>query len=165
MLLASLAAGCGSNASGFETTVDDTVVETSIGVPPAPPPAEVLDAELVFFDADGMDARITEPPDGPITDVPALRRFARRHVDGMPQLDDAREALAEGKVLVGGAVSSGCFAADGAILGLVAGDIRLIPVGLPDEGPEIACVRAITSVALMAIDPADVPDGATIQGT
>lgn len=162
-----LAAGCGSDAAGSDSTVAVHVSDhaPSTERPKNPPPAEVLDATVVFFDADGIDARIAAPPPGPITGTAGLEAFARRHVDDDPALGSAAaDALEDGKVLVGATVSSGCFAADGALLVLFDGDVRLIATGLPDPDPDIACVRAITSVALAAIDPSDLPDGATIQG-
>lgn len=133
--------------------------------PSSPPPAEVLDATVVFFDADGRDEQLTAPELGAITDAGGLDKFTARYVDGEPELGPAAaEARAAGKVLIGGVVSSGCFPADGADLVLVADGVRLLPIGLPDEDPHIACYRAITSVALVAIDPVDLPD-ASIQGT
>jgi len=130
-----------------------------------PPPAQVLEATVVFFDPDGRDEQADAPEMGAITDAPRLATFAARYVDGEPALGRAAAAaLAEGKVLVGGVVSSGCFPSNGAILVLMANGIRLLPDGLADEDPDLACYRAITSVALVAIDPADLPD-ATIQGT
>ncbi len=71
---------------------------------------------------------------------------------------------ATARCLIGGAVSSGCFAADGARLAFTAADVRLLPVGLPPDDPDLACVRAITSVALVAIDASELPAGLPIRG-
>jgi len=173
-----LAAGCGSvaqvadvdDASEVDVTTERAPTTSHGPVttegPTSPPPAEVLDATVVYFDADGVDEQRTDPPIGLITSADGLAAFERRHVDGEPGLGNAaRDALSDGRVLVGGVVSEGCFAADGAFLGLVAIGVRVLPKGLPDEDPEIACVRAITSVALLAIDPADLPENANIQGS
>ena len=126
----------------------------------------MLDATLVYFDSDGRDEHISEPALGLILEPAALDAFARRYVDDDPGLPDAAtDALADGQVLVGGVVSVGCFAASGGRLIVVDGDVRPDPVGLPDPEPDVECYRAITSVALLAIDPDDLPAGATVQGS
>jgi len=170
VVLGLFAPGCAGGASGSDTTepTTDTTTgdETTTTHLRVPPPAEVLDAELVYFDPDGTDERIADPPDGLITDQAGLRAFQQRYVDGEPALDAAAsQALAGRKVLIGGVVSSGCFPATRAVLGDISGDVRLIPVGVPDDDPEIACVRAVNSIALVAVDPAELPAGATVQGT
>ena len=153
-VVAVFAVGCGPPSSGLGS-----------GGPIAPPPAEVLDATVVFFDADGTDQQRDAPPPGVIADTSALDAFAQRYVDGDPLLGSAaREALDDGKVLIGGAVSSGCFAAEGTRLAFTAADVRLLPVGLPPDDPDVACVRAITSIALVAIDARELPAGLPIRG-
>ena len=145
-----LAVGCGVDAGGSDGRV----------------PVEVLDATVVYFDSDGIEERAAEAPGGAITDADELATFARRYVDGEPALGSAAsDALERGEVLIGGVVSQGCFAAAGAQLALVDGEVRMLPVGLPDDDHDVACARAITSVALVAIDPADLPAGTTVQGS
>ena len=85
----------------------------------SPPPAEVLDADVVFFDADGADEQPDLPPPAVIADVTALEAFVQRYVDGE----------------------------------------------LPRDDPDLACTRAITSIALMAIDVDELPAGLPIRGT
>ncbi|MET0325065.1 MAG: hypothetical protein ABW219_07585 [Ilumatobacteraceae bacterium] len=167
-----LSAGCGSagpaasggsdpSGSGPSTSQSPP---TTFG-PIAPPPAEVLDATVVYFDADGGDRQPASPPPAVIADAGALDAFVQRYVDGDPPLGAAaRHALDDGQVLIGAAVSSGCFPATGALLAFTAADVRLLPVGLPADDPDIECVRAITSVALVAIDAQALPAGLPIRG-
>jgi hypothetical protein len=126
--------------------------------------AETLDATVVYFDADGMEGPRPAAPLGAIVDADGLETFARRHVDGDPALGTAAaDALADGEVLIGGPVSSGCSTSESGRVVFVGGDVRLQPVGL-DEDPDVDCARAFVSVALMAVDPVDLPEGSTIQG-
>ena len=126
----------------------------------------MLDATVVYFDPDGTDQQPRVPPPPVIADVTALDAFAQRYVDGAPPLGSAAgDALNDGLVLVGGTVSSGCFAAEGARLAFTAVDIRLLPIGLPPEDPDLMCERAITSIVLMAIDASELPAGLPIRGS
>lgn len=167
-----LTIGCGPNVAGAPGEADtadgaDTIETVPVTRPEQvihPPPAQVLDATLVYFDPDGIDDAAAAPAAGLIDDLAGLDAFAERYVDGDPRLRSAAAAaLHAGKVLIGGPVSSGCFPAGGAILGLTGAGIQLIPDGLPAEDPNVMCVRAITSIALVAILPADLPD-AEIRG-
>ena len=92
-----------------------------------------------------------------IDDQGDLDAFIARYVDGDVALVAAADALAAGDVLIGGVVSIGCSPADGALLVLTAAGVDLLATGV-EEDPDITCIRAITSIALMAIDPADLPD-------
>lgn len=157
--LAALAFGTSCGEAGG--TVADPSDSTRV---PFPEPAEVLDATVVYFDADGEDGPYDATPLGAIVDDDGLQTFARRHVDGDPPLGTAAaQALAAGEVLIGGPVSSGCFTSESGQVVLVDNDVRLAPIGL-DEDPNVECVRAVTSIVLMAIEPAELPEGATIQG-
>ena len=165
-VLGCLTVACGSPVAPVATGTPGTSGSgpTTTSGPISPPPAEVLDATVVYFDADGTDREPAWPPPGVITDPSALAAFAQRYVDGDPVLGSAaRAALDDGKVLVGAAVSSGCFAARGASLAFTAVDVRLLPVGLPPDD-DVHCVRAITSVALVAVDATDLPPGLPIRG-
>lgn len=158
-----LLAGCGSSRPVVGTT-GDLVDEP--GPPPHPRPAQVLDAAVVHFDPDGTDALASAPPLGRIIDAAGLDEFARRYVDGEPSFGTAaREALDNGAVLIGGRISSSCTPAERPLLVLFDGDVDIVAAGLPKDDPDLACVRAIDSIALVAIDPADLPDGVTVQGT
>jgi hypothetical protein len=170
--MAAFAVGCGSPDPGASGGPDPSgpgpstsPAPTATSGPIAPPPAEVLAAAVVFFDPDGTDRQPGSPPPPVITDAGDLDAFAQRYVDGDPGLETAaRQALADGKVLIGATVSSGCFAASGAQLAFTAADIRLLPLGLPPDDSDVECVRAITSVALVAIDPSELPAGLPIRG-
>jgi hypothetical protein len=166
--LGALAVGCGALAGPGGTVpaeVSGPGPTTTTG-PPAPPPAEVLDATVVLFDADGVDRHRDRPPPGFISDRQGLAEFEQRFVDGDPALGPAAEtALAAGKVLVGATVSTGCSPADGAQLAFTASDVRVLPIGLPPDDPEVECVRAVTSVALLAVEPTDLPAGLPVRGT
>lgn len=130
-----------------------------------PPPAEVLDATVVFFDGYSMTGGGAVSPIGAIVDGAGLATFAERHVDGDPELGTAAvDALQSGKILVGGPVSSGCSpASSGRLLLFGDGDVRLSPIG-GEQDPNLNCYQAVVSVVLMAIDPADLPAGVTVQG-
>jgi hypothetical protein len=121
-------------------------------------PHQDLDARLVFFDPDGTGSGPVGEVGPPITDPAGLDAFAARYVDQHPRMPDAAAAaLDRGLVLVGGVVSSGCEPAAGARLAVVADEVRLVALGDPDALPE--CVRAVRSIALFAVDPADLPGG------
>lgn len=155
LFVAVLWSGCAGTSSPVGPPLD-------AGGERLPPPAEVLDATVVWFDADGRSS--AAPEIGAITDQSVLDRFEQDRVDGAPPLGDAAaDALAAGNILIGGTVSSGCFPAASGQLVILNGDIRLSPIGLRVE-PNVDCVRAITSVALLAIDPSDLPAGALVQG-
>ena len=70
------------------TPPPSVAVSTSTFGPIAPPPAEVLDATVVYFDPDGTDRQRDLPPPGVIADEPALEAFRQRFVDGDPGLGD-----------------------------------------------------------------------------
>jgi hypothetical protein len=164
--LGSLTAACGSTASRGATIEAASSGPTTTFGPIAPPPAEVLDATVVFFDPDGTDRQPDLPPPGVIADLRALEGFEQRFVDGDPAPSSAaRGALEQGKVLVGGTVSIGCLPAEGAQLAFTAAEVLLLPTGLPPDGPHVYCVRAITSVALLAIDATELPTGLRVRGT
>jgi hypothetical protein len=99
-----------------------------------------------------------------IADETGLAEFAADFVDGDPELGTAAaEALDDGKVLVGGVVSSSCFPAGGGQLAATADEIRLLPTDWdPDEN--VDCARAVNSIALLAAYPADLPDDRPITG-
>jgi hypothetical protein len=166
--LGALAAGCGALAApggSAPVEVSGPGPTTTSGAL-SPPPAEVLDATVVLFDADGVDRHRDRPPPGLIIDRQGLAEFEQRFVDGDPALGPAAEkALAAGQVLVGAPVSTGCSVADGAQLAFTASDVLVLPIGLPPDDPEVECVRAVTSVALLAVEPADLPAGLPVRGT
>ena len=167
-VLGSFAVACGAPSSRAvpSTPPPSVAVSTSTFGPIAPPPAEVLDATVVYFDPDGTDRQRDLPPPGVIADEPALEAFRQRFVDGDPGLgDDASMALEGGRVLIGAAVSSGCFPAGGAQLAFTAVDVRLLPTGLSPDDPDVDCARAITSIALVAIEATELPAGLPVRGT
>lgn len=155
----------GSSCGGSDTTVSDPPGTSSPISEGSPRPAEVLDAAVVFFDGDSMTGGAGRSPIGVIDDESGLATFADRHVDGDPELGTAAaDALDAGKVLVGGPVSTGCSpASSGQLLLFDDGDVRLTPIG-GEQDPNLSCYRAVVSVVLMAIDPADLPAGVTVQG-
>lgn len=129
------------------------------------PPEQVLDATVVFFDADGSDARPDLAPLGAITDAGGLDAFAARYVHGSPDLgSSAVEALAQGKVLVGGTISQGCFPAERALLVTNGSEVHPVGVRPASDDPDVACARAITSTALLAIEPAKLPANTPVHG-
>ena len=151
--------------TGPARNVGSSAPPTTYG-PISPPPAEVLDATVVYFDADGIDRQPTAAPLGLIADEPALAAFVARDVDGDPALGTtARDALGAGRVLIGAPVSRGCAPAADAVLAFTAADVRLLPVGFVDDDPDVECVRAITSIALVAIERDELPAGLPIRGT
>ena len=172
------AAGCGSSSGGDDptagtgpTTVDSEPASTGEPVAsdetdstePNAPPAEVIPSTLVFFDADGATPSMRGAP-VMIADETGLVEFAGDFVDADPELGTAAaEALDEGKVLVGGVVSSSCFPAGGGQLAATPDEVRLLPTDWdPDES--VNCYRAVNSIALLAVYPADLPDDRPITG-
>ena len=153
-----------SSCGGSDVTVSDpSGTDAPIGEE-LPPPAEVLDATVVFFDGNSMNGGGSRSPIGAIDDQAGLDTFVDRHVDGDPELGTAAaDAIDAGKILVGGPVSSGCSPASSGQLLLFGGDVRLAPIG-GEQDPNLDCYRAVVSVVLVAIDPADLPDGVTVQG-
>ena len=144
-----------------DTVTPDTV--DSVPEPPdgpvSPPPAEVLDATVVFFDADDMGPHSNAEAPRLIEDEQALDAFEAQYVDGDPAFGSApREALEAGQLLVGGMVSRGCYPAQDAQLAFDVDEVLLLPIGIPADDGNVECYRAITSVALLSIDPADLPD-------
>ena len=150
-----LALGCGTADEQTTSTVASPTAPDITTTTTADPP---LGAELVYFDADGRDRQPSEPPAGKIADQAGLDAFVARYVDGDPAMPGAATAaLDAGRVLVGGVVSIGCFPAEGAELIVDGDDVRVAPVGLPDPEPDVECVRALTSIALFAVDPVMIP--------
>ena len=146
----------GGKSTSGPTVADErpstTYLDEAAGPYPGPP-AQVLDAQVVFFDPDGLDAPAGIDTIEVITDVAGLEAFATRYVDGAPALGhDARAALADGMVLVGGTVSIGCDAADHALLVNTGSDVRAVGVR-PRPDRDVTCVRAIRSTALLAVTP------------
>ena len=153
------AVGCGPSGRATTGPSADTGGSgtTSMDGPVAPPPAEVIEATVVHFDPDST-ATGTGASSGRIDDAAGLAAFVARSVDGDPALGTAaRDALRAGQVLIGGPVSTGCVPAEGAILAFTATDIRLLPVGLGPEDPDVECVRVVTSTALVAVDADALP--------
>lgn len=153
-VVAILCVGCGGDAADSSTT--EPSLPTHGSGPGSDPGSNVVEAQLIYFDADGRDESPGEPPlvriDGP-ADIDA---FIARFVDMDPSLTGITDALADGKVVLGGRMSSGCFPASAAHLERDGNAIVAVADGVrDDEG--ITCVRAITSVALFAMDPADFP--------
>jgi hypothetical protein len=151
--------GCGAAVGGTSTsgpTIADagpstTYLDEAAGPNPGPP-AEVLDADVVFFDRDGVGTAGLDTIEV-ITDAGALQVFATRYVDGSPALGrDAQDALADGMVLVGGTVSIGCDGAERALLVNTGSDVRAVGVR-PRPDRDVTCVRAIRSTALLAVTP------------
>ena len=169
------AAGCGSSSSDDDPTggTSLTTVDSGPGsrgrevrtdsTEPNAPPAEVIPSTLVFFDADGATPSMRGAP-VMIADETGLVEFAGDFVDGDPELGTAAaEALDDGKVLVGGVVSSSCFPAGGGQLAATADEVRLLPTDWePDDS--VNCYRAVNSIALLAVYPADLPDDRPITG-
>lgn len=166
-------ASCGSSTSDASTGAPTTTqastshvvqLEARRGGHPGPP-EQVLDATVVFFDADGRDARPEVAPLGAITDAAGLDEYVARYVDGSPDLGAAAaEALAQGKVLVGGTISRGCLPAERALLVTNGDEVHPAGVSAASDDPDLACVRAITSTALLAIEPAKLPADTPVRG-
>ena len=150
------AAGCGSASGDDDPTGGDSTE-------PNAPPAEVIPSTLVFFDGDGATPSMRGAP-VMIADETGLVEFAGDFVDGDPELGTAAaEALDDGKVLVGGVVSSSCFPAGGGQLAATADEVRLLPTDW-DPDDSVNCYRAVNSIALLAVYPADLPDDRPITG-
>ena len=155
-----LLTGCAASAGGASPTrpagVDDAPPTTYLDAPAGPypgPPAEVLDAQVVFFDPDGRGGPPGTGTREVITDVAGLEAFAARYVDDAPVLGaDPRDALAAGMVLVGGTISIGCDGADRALLVNTGSEVHAVGVR-PRPDHEVTCVRAVTSTALLAVTP------------
>lgn len=147
--------GCGE-----QSTVTDTTGPT----PPSSNGSEVVPADVVFLD-EGIDAvREAEGP-GLMVDQADLDAFAGRFLDGSSALSGlADDEDDDERVFVGGVISSGCFAPDGVELRRDRRDLRLVPTGLDDQDPDVTCVRAITTVAVVSVARSEVPDAVTIDG-
>lgn len=167
--LVALVAACGG---GGDDGGDDRSAP-STEAPGAPtttaPEGEVVPADVVVF-TEGADSHPEGDGPGLVVDGVDVRAFAGRFLvegsDGADLLDDLAEDLADGpgeRVYVGGVVSEACTGPEDVELRLVGSDVRLVPVGL-DVDPEEVCDRAITTVALAAVDRDELPDDLTIDG-
>lgn len=171
--LATVPAACGDDR---ETKIDTAPVSTT---PVASAPrtgeggdgeGEVVASEVVVLD-EGDDADPDGRGPGLIVDGAGLRAFAGRFFAAGDE--EAAATLAEvaddlpggdGQVFVGGVVAMGCSVPDDVELRRTGDDLRLEPVREAPEPEPIECVRAITTVAVVAVDRATLPDEPTVDG-
>lgn len=104
-----------------------------------------------------------------IVDIESLDTFIDSYANGeddslSQELRDQVSAVPAGKVLVGGVISVGCDIPGGAVLSNRGDKIELRVRALPTE-PTPECVVANMTVAIVAADILDVPDGSTSPGT
>jgi len=165
VLLSGAVAGCGDGDDiggglfgrrSSPTTVDDP------GGEPGPEEGDRVPAEVVVLER-GRDAAPATGGPGLLVDQVDLDAFAGRFLAGQAELVADRADGRGDEVFVGGVVSSGCFAPDGVELRRSGTDLRLVPLGLEDD-PDVDCAEAVVTVALVAVDAGEVPDGATVGG-
>lgn len=160
VVLVVVVAACGDDAP-------PTAVDT------APPPGsegEVVPGEVELL-AEGSDGDPEGAGPGLIVDAVDLRAFAGRFLGGQDGASETVDELVteldggdgDGRLFVGGVVSSGCFAPDGVELRRDGRDLRLVPTGL-EEDPDVVCARAITTVAVVAVARTEVPEDVTVDG-
>lgn len=172
-LIAFLAAlaGCGDDD---QTIIDSEPVPTA-SVTSAPTSTEggvgegeVVEAEVVVM-AEGADIDPDGRGPGLIVDGVGLRAFAGRFFAGDEVAVATLEEVADssdldGRVFVGGVVAVGCSVPDAVELRQTGDDLRLEPVRSAPESEPVECVRPITTVAVVAVDRAVLPDEPTIAG-
>lgn len=169
VVLAALVAGCGG---GGGDDGDDGSAPSTDGPGEATSTVEegeVVPADLVVL-TEGADSHPEGDGPGLVVDGVDVRAFAGRFLvagsEGVDVLDELADDLDDGpgeRVYVGGVVSEACAGPDDVEVRRVGSDVRLVPVG-PDDDPEEVCDRAISTVALAAVDRDDLPEDMTIDG-
>jgi hypothetical protein len=149
VLLAAALAGCGDGG-------DDTTTSGPGGDRP-PASSGDIDAEVIHL-AEGVP-----PFDGPravqVYDATDPEGAAALFVDPEAATEDLAGADLDGRTLLGGLVSEGCFQAGDVSVQVVEDSVVFQAEDIDPQEGEVDCARAVVTSALVAVATDDLPEG------
>ena len=150
-------AGCGDGPD------DTTTTGTGGDDPPPASSSGDLDAEVIHL-AEGVP-----PFDGPravqVYDAADPEAAAALFVDPEAAADDLAGADLEGRTLLGGLVSEGCFPAGDVSVQVVEDSVVFQAEDVDEQEGEVECYRAVVTSALVAVDADALPEGFDAEPT
>lgn len=149
-------AGCGDGS-------DDTTTTGTGGDDPPPASTGGLDAEVIHL-AEGVP-----PFDGPravqVYDAGDPEAAAALFVDPEAATEDLAAADLDGRTLLGGLVSEGCFPAGDVSVQVVEDSVVFQAEDVDPKEGEVDCARAVVTSALVAVATDDLPEGFDVEPT